>query len=173
MSVCVDEDVRRSEITVGDTASVCGGERAGDLFDDLSARVGAERGAAVEDRSEVAAVEASHHEVCAAVLAPVVVHRNDAGVLEPGHGAGLCFESADEVGVVGHLRADDLGDRDLTSDGRLEGSVDVAGGARADQFAQLVATDQQPQADEAGGAMGRFGRSPAWGPRAGSAVRVV
>lgn len=58
-------------------------------------------------------------------------------VFELGDQLGLPFELADEVGVVGQTRVDDL-DRDLATELGLKGAIDRAEGTAADPLAELV-----------------------------------
>ena len=90
-----------------------------------------------EERGEVTACEATHDEIRAVGLAPVVVHRHHLRMFQPRDALRLGLEPADEVGVVGEVGADDL-DRHQASDRRLVRREHLAGGARTDQLAQLV-----------------------------------
>ena len=72
-----------------------------------------------------AAAQQAHDQVGHARFAPVVVQRHDVRMLEPRDQLRFGLEAADEVGVIGVLRQDDL-DGDFALDERLHRPIDRA-----------------------------------------------
>jgi hypothetical protein len=58
-------------------------------------------------------------------VAPVVMERDDMGMLEPGHCSGFGLEAGHEIGVAGEFGKDDF-EGNLPVDRRLSGAVDCA-----------------------------------------------
>jgi hypothetical protein len=89
---------------------------------------------------ERAAAQPSHHEICRIRIAPEIDQRNDVGMFDACHEAGLGFEPSDELWSGRQLRTDLL-DRNLAIDRRLRPAPDDREGASADLLDQAVAAE--------------------------------
>ncbi len=116
----VDQDIARLDVTVHHAGSVGRRKGTAELTSNRRHRRDLHR-ARGESGAEVLCQQA-HHDVGPTGLAPVVVDRNDVGVLEVGHELRLSIETPDEISVVRQLGADRL-DRNLAAHARLHRSV--------------------------------------------------
>ncbi len=110
------------------------------LVDDPDGVIRFER-AARERLLEVPAAHPSHHEIGAAPVAPVVVERDDVGMLESCDRLRFLLEATNEARVVGESRMDLL-DAHLAAEIGIERSPHDAEGPLADAFEEAVATER-------------------------------
>jgi hypothetical protein len=136
-TVVVEEHVRCLHVVVRDASGMGGDQRTADLLDEP--RHARERPGAAGDHRLTGGppVEQTEDEVGATRLAPVVVERDDVGVLEPSDESSLGLEAADEVGRVGEIGTDHL-DRHQAVGARLRGRVHPAERALADGVVDRV-----------------------------------
>ena len=117
VAVVVEQQVAGLDVSVHDARMMSGAQCAADLIHDPHRFVEGER-ALDETIFERSSPQPAHHEVRAARFPPEVVERHDVRMLEAGDELRLVLEPADEQGVVGEIRVNDL-DRDVTTDTRL------------------------------------------------------
>jgi len=86
----------------------------------------------------IAAAQQAHHQIGHAGITPVVVERHNMRMFQPRHQLRLGLKAANEVGVIGILRQNDL-DGDFTLDQRLRGAIHCAESSCADFIVQQVA----------------------------------
>ena len=126
------------------------------LLDHLSRRVRCE-GAAPHHRLQALPAGQPADQVGGIGLPPVVVQRDDVGVLEPSDQLGVSFEAADELGVVGQIGIDHL-DRHLASRSRLVGAIVDPRAVPGEPLTQLVSPDRQSNLRGVGGRLQVEGR---------------
>src|SRR5262249_3664803 len=97
-------------------------------------------GTGFERGLQATTADIAHHQVGALMVTPVVIERDDVGMLQPRDKLGLCLKAADEVGVIGKLRQNDL-DGDLTPYPDLLGTVYRPKTTHSDRLKQLIALD--------------------------------
>ena len=124
---------------MGYPGPVCCCQRSRNLLDHSGRGIGGES-RVVDDIPQTPATHQLHCQIRRIRLPPVVVERNDVGVLESGDQLGFGLKPADEGRIIGKLGSDDL-DRHLAAHHRLIGPIDDAEAALAELLAQLVAAD--------------------------------
>ena len=137
VAVLVEQDVGRLDVAVDDALPVGIRERAGDLRQQPGGRLEVPR-AALECPLQRSPAQPAHHEVGALGIPPIVVERNEVGMLELRDESRLRLEAAHERGLVDQFGADHL-DRDLAPDRRLVRAKDHADVATPDLLTELVA----------------------------------
>ena len=133
----VEQQVARLDVAVHDARMMSRAQCATDLIHDPHGLVEIER-AVDETILDGPAAQPAHHEVRAARLSPEVVQRHDVGMLEAGDELRLALEPADERGVVGEIRVDDL-HRDIAAHTGLGRAVHDPEATLTELLAQLVA----------------------------------
>jgi hypothetical protein len=133
-----DQDVRRLHITVDQVRLVRGVECTGHLLDDRHHERRVERLVALaQHRAEVAAVDQPHVQVQPPVDLPESVDGHDVRIVHAGGGLRLAAEALLEGDVLGEMGRQHLHRDDAVCPG-VEGLVDLAHPAPADQLLQLV-----------------------------------
>ena len=133
----VEQDVRRLDVAVHETARVRGVERCGDLRADGDRPGRLERALRSEQRAKVGAVHEPHREIDTAVDVAGVVDRDDVRVLERHHELRLARESLAEAIVARQGRRHQL-ERDRSLQAQVVGPVHDAHPAAADQLLDPV-----------------------------------
>ena len=108
VALFIKQDVGRFEVAVNDAFLVSGFQGRGQLVDQGGGVVRLPGTRAVECISQAASAHQAHDQVGALGIAPVVVEGHDVEVLELGDELSFGLKAADEVGLVGVLRQDNL-----------------------------------------------------------------
>ena len=133
----VEQDVRRLDVAVHETAGVCGVERCGDLRADGDRPSRLERALRSEQRAKIDAVHEPHREIDTAVDVTCVVDRDDVRVLQRHHELRLARESLAEAIVARQGRRDEL-ERDRSLQAQVVRPVHDAHPTAADQLLDPV-----------------------------------
>ena len=137
--VVTDQDVLRLEVAVNESRVVRGCEPATGGNEDSTDDLAESPSPRCEPLRERRPIDELHGEKDAVVERPDVVHGDDVGVGEPGHGLRFAQKTTTTVGVVRRaVRQEEL-DRDRAVELRIVCGVDDAGGAAAEHVAYLVA----------------------------------
>jgi hypothetical protein len=126
-----DEHVLRLQVAVDDALLVGGGEAGRDL-ERVADRLVLRKRAAAQAPAQRVALEELGDGVDASVLAAEVVDREDVRMREGRDGERLALEARQRLGVVRHLRGENL-DRDVALQLGIPRSVDLAHPARAER----------------------------------------
>ena len=102
-----------------------------------------------EQRVERRAVEELGHDVRETALDADVEDRDDVGMVECGRSPSLLLESAQAIGVVGHLGRQHL-DRDLAIEALVVGAVDLAHAAGTQWRDDLVRAEARTRGQRHG-----------------------
>ena len=137
----LDQDVRRRQVTVHNSSSVCVGERLRDRSHVGGGLAGREREPATRRLREVGTVDVLHDQERLLVVRYVVVDANDVPVRERRKRARFAVEAAQLCRIWRDQRAQHL-DRDLAVELAVAGAPNDAHTPFADLVEQLVAGGQ-------------------------------
>ena len=135
---CGDQDVRRLHVAVDQTRLMCGVQRGTDLLGHRHSQRDVDRSLPLgEDVAEGAPLDEPHVEIQPTADLAVPVDWHHVGIAQAGGGLGLLVESLLEDDVLREVRRQDL-ERDDAIGSGVEGPVDLAHSAPAQQLLQLV-----------------------------------
>ncbi len=112
------------------------GQASTDLLHQVRCCLDGQRSVLLEPVCQRAVAEPSHHQIRTVVVLPEVDQRNDVGMLEAGHQAGLSTEAPQELVVCGEFGPDHL-HGDLAADRGLDASPHDAVSALRDALDEL------------------------------------
>ena len=135
-----DQDVRRLDVSVDESAAVCGVERRRELLEQIDGPAWLERPLLEQNLAQVGAGDVVHHEEQHSFVLAGVMDADDVGVVQRGGDPHLALESLAELLVLGqlggeHLQRVDPVQRDVSR------AVHDAHAAAADQLIDAVAPD--------------------------------
>ena len=122
VAIFVQQDIGWLDIAMNHTGTMGGMQRHADLPHDLHHKLD-RQWPLLQQTEQAAAAQQAHHQESHTGLAPVIVERDDVGVLEPGNQLRFSAEAADEIRVIGIFRPDDL-DRHISLEDGLGGAID-------------------------------------------------
>ena len=142
----VEEHVRGLHVAVDERPPVRGVEGVGHLGQDAKRSLRAQLALAVEDASEVVALDEAHRQVELPVVLAGLVDRDHVRMVERGGEAWLAQEAGTERLVLGQLRRDQL-QRDRALERQVDRPVDDAHAAAADQRLDPVAGEGRARSE--------------------------
>ena len=136
-----NEDVGRLDVTMDDPMCVSFGQTGRHLIDDGDLLRERERLLLPKKGRQGRALEKLHHEKGGVAFLEQLVHRDDVRVLKLPCGLCLLQESFPKLSLVGRIRDRHRLDCHGATEPRVDGAIDHAHGATADETAHLVPTD--------------------------------
>jgi hypothetical protein len=144
VAVLIEQDVRRLDVAVDETAAVRGVERARDLGENRDRTIGRELGLAFEHGLQVTPLDVAHGEVELPIVFARLVDRDHVRVVERGRHTRLLQEALAESLVPGELGSDQL-ERDRALEREIGRSVNDAHAAPPDDGFHAVAREDSPR----------------------------
>ena len=133
-----------------------GTECSQDRRRDRGDRVGWHRSALTQQLAQGAALDEFHHQECVVAVRALVVHRDQAGVLQPGNRPGLELQAGKELWVGRETRVHDL-DRHRTIEAQIHAQVHTRHPPAGDQRIDPIATLDQDAEQHVGRGVHQLG----------------